>query len=55
MREGDANLLAQQVLISSDDEFLRYCGYFGSFYSLASAVSLAGEHDKFAELVGGVD
>lgn len=55
MREGDANLLAQQVLISSDDEFLRYCGYYDSFYSLASSVSLAGAHDKYAELVGGVD
>lgn len=28
MREGDANTIAEYVLMASDDNYLRYCGYY---------------------------
>ena len=40
-REGDANLLAQYILLSSDDDYLRYCGYYNTFGGLMSAILLA--------------
>ena len=39
MREGDANFVAYYVLLTSQDEYLRYCGYFSCFYALLSAVN----------------
>lgn len=38
-REGEANFVAYYVLLSSQDDYLRYCGYFATFYSLLSAVN----------------
>ncbi|MDE7405361.1 MAG: DUF3810 domain-containing protein [Clostridiales bacterium] len=40
LREGDANLLARYVLISSDDDYLRYCGYYYAFDNLLEAFVL---------------
>lgn len=49
-REGDANLIAQYVLLSSEDEYLRYCGYYNAFGALMSAVILAmGDELQYAE------
>ncbi len=40
MREGDANFISYYVLINSDNEYLRYCGYFAVFGNLLSAVDV---------------
>jgi len=39
MREGEANFVAYYLLLSSDDDYLRYCGYFSTFYSALTAVN----------------
>ncbi len=54
-REGDANLMAQYILISSDDDYLRYCGYYASIYNLFEAVELAGDSETYNELLSDVD
>ncbi|MGN0796643.1 MAG: DUF3810 family protein [Christensenellales bacterium] len=38
MREGYANLVAVYVLLTSDDDYLRYCGYLNSYYYLNLAL-----------------
>jgi hypothetical protein len=38
-REGDANFVAYYVLLSSQDDYLRYCGYFATFGAALSAVN----------------
>lgn len=38
-REGEANFVSYYVLLSSQDDYLRYCGYFATFHSLLSAVN----------------
>lgn len=40
-REGDANLISYYLLLSSDNDYLRYCGYYETFYSFASALTLS--------------
>lgn len=54
-REGDANILAQYLLLSSDDDYLRYCGYYDSFSYLEQAVWLAGDREGYRELMNAVD
>lgn len=49
-REGDADLLARYVLLSSDDGYLRYCGYYGSFDNLLETMLLFGDHAAYNEL-----
>ena len=49
-REGDANLLARYILLSSDDDYLRYCGYYSSFDNLLSVLYLAGDYDTYNKL-----
>lgn len=49
-REGDANLMAYFVLLSSDDEYLRYCGYYEVFYSLPSAMLLFDDREEYERL-----
>lgn len=49
-REGDANLLAQYVLLSSQDEYLRYCGYYDAFGNLLLSVKIAGDVDEYIRL-----
>lgn len=39
MRESDANLVAYYVTITSEDEYLRYCGYKACYRYLFSVVS----------------
>lgn len=39
-REDDANLVALYVLLSSDDDYLRYAGYYAGFSSLLSIYAL---------------
>ena len=51
-REGDANLLAWYILVSSDNDYLRYCGYYGAFDNLLSAVLLFDDRDEYDRLVG---
>lgn len=53
-REGDANLISQYLLISSPDDYLRYCGYFETFGQLASAVMLAGDKENYIRLSSAV-
>jgi len=38
MREGDANLIASYITLTSDDPFIRYSGYFNTFSSISSMV-----------------
>lgn len=42
-REGDANLLARYILLTADDDYLRYCGYYAAFDNLLDALLLADE------------
>ncbi len=49
-REGDAELLARYILLTADDGYLRYCGYYAAFYNLLDALRLAGEDDAYIEL-----
>jgi hypothetical protein len=50
MREQDANLVAACVLLNSENPYLRYSGYFTTFYSLISLANYVGDDDKYAEL-----
>lgn len=38
MREDYANLVAVYVLLTSDDDYLRYCGFLNSYYYLNAAL-----------------
>lgn len=46
MRENEANLIAEFVLLSAKDDYLRYCGYFTSFSSILSSVDVASSFDS---------
>jgi len=50
MREQDANLVAAYILLNSDDPYLRYSGYFTTFYSIISLSNYVGDEDKYGEL-----
>lgn len=54
-REGDANLISQYLLLSSSNDYLRYCGYFDTFNQLLSAVMLAGDKENYLRLSYAVD
>lgn len=47
MRENEANALSCYLLISSDNEYLRYCGYFGYYNYLLRALSLNYEESEY--------
>lgn len=49
MREGDANLVAYYVLINSDDDYLRYCGYFSCFGNIQNAVRITTDDEAIYE------
>lgn len=49
-REGDANLLARYILLSSDNGYLRYCGYYSSFYNLLGTLLLFDNYEAYNEL-----
>ena len=50
-REGDANLLARYVLITSDDDYLRYCGYYYAIDNLLDALLLTEDVEGYTELI----
>ncbi|NCA96747.1 MAG: DUF3810 domain-containing protein [Bacteroidia bacterium] len=50
MREQDANLVAAYILLNSDDAYLRYSGYFTTFYSIISLAHYVGDETKYATL-----
>ncbi|MCH5351150.1 MAG: DUF3810 domain-containing protein [Clostridiales bacterium] len=54
-REGDANVLAQYVLLNAEDDYLRYCGYYKAFLDLVGAVNLAGDNKGWIELYKQID
>ena len=39
-REGDANLISYYVLLASDNDYLRYCGYYETFSDFTGALTL---------------
>ena len=49
-REGDADLLARYILLSSADGYLRYCGYYGAFDNLLETMLLFGNYSAYNEL-----
>lgn len=49
-REGDANMLSYYILLSSQDDYLRYCGYYATFYSFLYAVAITGESQAFSQM-----
>lgn len=50
MREQDANLVAAYILLNSDDPYLRYSGYFTTFYSIISLANYVGDNQKYNEI-----
>lgn len=50
MREGDANLTAMYVLLTSDDSFLRFSGYFWGFYRILNLANYTGNKEDYATL-----
>lgn len=49
-REGDANLLARYVLLSSNNGYLRYCGYYYAFNNLLEALLLTSDYESYNKL-----
>ena len=45
-REGDANFVAYYLLLSSDNEYLRYCGYYACFSEIINAVYISGADEE---------
>lgn len=54
MREGDANLISYYVLLSSKNDYLRYCGYVATFYDFVDCVQLAGDSESFSRIIASV-
>lgn len=50
MRESDANFLSVYILLNSQDDYLRYCGYYYSYSYLWSALSFSGNYDLIDSL-----
>ena len=50
MREQDANLVAAYILLNSDDAYLRYSGYFTTFYSIISLSNYVGDETQYSTL-----
>ena len=49
-REGDANLLSYYILLSSDNDYLRYCGYYTAYDSMPAAVRLHDDREEYERL-----
>ncbi|MDR2202482.1 MAG: DUF3810 domain-containing protein [Clostridiales bacterium] len=45
MRENEANLVSYYILLTSKNDYLRYCGYFSCFYTLRTAVAIGNNND----------
>lgn len=55
MREGEANFVSYYLLLTSKDDYLRYCGYFSIFYSLLPAVNAdSSVKDDYREIVDSI-
>jgi hypothetical protein len=52
MREDDANLVALFICLTSDDPYLRYSGYFATFYSLLNLARYIQDDQAYGRLVG---
>jgi len=50
MRESDANFLSVYLLLNSDDEYLRYCGYIFSYRYLRQALIYSGNYELLESL-----
>lgn len=50
MREQDANLVAAYILLNSDDAYLRYSGYFTTFYSVISLANYVDDNTQYSAL-----
>ncbi len=48
-REGDANLLARYILLTSDNDYLRYCGYYAAFDNLMAAIIMTDDYETYTE------
>lgn len=46
-REGDANLVAYKLLLTSQDDYLRYCGYYSTFSSILTAYRYTHTDDEY--------
>jgi hypothetical protein len=45
MREAEANLVSAYILITSENEYLRYCGYLNYLRKLADAIRISDVYD----------
>ncbi len=50
MREQDANFVSAYILLNSNNTFLRYSGYFSTFYSLLELSRYVGDKNKYSFL-----
>ena len=50
MREEDANLVAMYITLSSEDPYLRYSGYFNTFYALLNMARYMGDDKAYGRL-----
>jgi hypothetical protein len=47
MREEDANLVAMYICLTSNDPFIKYSGYFNTFYALLNLSRYIGEPTRY--------
>ena len=52
MREGDANLVSYYLLLSSEDEYLRYCGYYSCYSEMRAAAAISGADEAQMTALG---
>lgn len=50
MREDDANLVAMYICLTSADPFIKYSGYFNTFYALLNLSRYIGEPSRYQAL-----
>jgi len=55
MREDDANLVAMYICLTSDDPFIKYSGYFNTFYALLNLSRYIGEPSRYLALYQSLD
>ena len=54
MREEDANLVAAYICLNSSDPYIRYSGYFCTFFSLDNLVRATNVESDYAEYINAV-
>lgn len=50
MKEGDANLYAMYVTLTSDDPYIQLSGYFFTFYALMNLVNLVSTNEQYSTI-----